>query len=77
MNKGTIGSNAGFIWKIMDNCSNQQRYWSYDQLREATNMADAELYAAIGWLARENKVEFTTDTVTGKENVFLNVCYYF
>lgn len=77
MNKGVIGTNAGVIWRMMDNCSNQQRYWSYNDLRLATGMADAELYAAVGWLARENKVEFEADMSTGEERVFLNVCYYF
>lgn len=72
MNKGIIGTNAGVVWRLMDNCRRQ--YWSYAELKEATELSDMDLCAALGWLARENKVEFSEE---GEGRIFLNVCYFF
>lgn len=60
----------------MDN-SHDQQHWSYKKLQQATELSDEDLYAALGWLARENKIEFRKDTVSGEDRIFLNVCYYF
>ena len=57
MDKYSIGKNAGIIWSIL---SNGQR-WAYDALKEKSGLSDRDLNAAIGWLAREDKIFFETD----------------
>ena len=44
MTKGSIGLNAGAIWNLLSD----GQHWS---------LTDADLWSAIGWLARENKIE--------------------
>lgn len=57
MDKYSIGKNAGIVWSIL---SNGQR-WAYDALKEKSGLSDRDLNAAIGWLAREDKIFFETD----------------
>ncbi len=57
MDKYSIGKDAGIVWSIL---SNGQR-WSYDKLKEKAGLSDRDLNAAIGWLAREDKIFFETD----------------
>lgn len=56
MDKHFIGENAGVLWRLMS--QDTQRRWEFSEVKEATGMNDAELGAAIGWLARENKIQF-------------------
>ena len=43
-----IGSNAGLVWNALDKL-----------VKKATKLrSDKELYAAIGWLAKEGKLHF-------------------
>ncbi len=58
MTKGTIGLNAGAIWNII---ADDQNAISFDSLKEKTDLSDADLWTAIGWLARENKITIRTD----------------
>jgi len=49
----TIGTNAGLIWNAL-NASNGQTGKS---LKKAAKLkSDKDLYSALGWLAREGKV---------------------
>lgn len=66
MNKESIGTNAGIIWCIMNN----HRTWNYAALKEQSGLPDMELCAAIGWLARENKIEF--DNESEEMKIYLN-----
>ena len=36
----------------------RDRRWSYCDLKRASELSDRDLNAAIGWLARENKIDF-------------------
>lgn len=72
MDKRSIGANAGLVWRLLDN----NRRWEYNELKIASGLSDHDLNAAIGWLARENKIEFKTDPETSKEYLFLNVNVY-
>ena len=54
MNKHIIGLNAGIIWRLLSN----QEKWTYNDLKTASGLTDRELNTAIGWLAREGKIEF-------------------
>ena len=55
MDKTTIGVNAGIVWRTIDSSG---RAWKYEELKKETKLSDRDLNAAIGWLARENKIEF-------------------
>ena len=54
MDKHSIGLNAGIIWRILSD--NVQR--TYDELKKESGLSERDLNAAIGWLAREDKIEF-------------------
>jgi|GEM_PF-247196 len=72
MNKKLIGTNAGIIWNLLNN--NQK--WNIADLREASGLTEKEIYTAIGWLARENKIEIEK-THKGDEKYYLVIEYYF
>jgi len=55
--KEKIGSDAGAVWKELDG----QGPKSVKELKKATKLTDKEIYAAIGWLAREEKLAFHED----------------
>ncbi len=57
MDKYTIGKNAGIVWNTL----NDGKRWAYEDLKKATELSDRDLNAAIGWLAREDKILFETD----------------
>jgi len=50
---GKIGTDAGKVWKAL------QTYGECDvsQLTRFTNLSVYDVYAALGWLARENKIQ--------------------
>lgn len=52
--KEKIGNDAGLIWKMLD----AQGIKSLKELKKAAKLTDKEIYAAIGWLAREEKLIF-------------------
>jgi len=52
--KEKIGNDAGLVWKVLD----AQGVKSVKELKKATKLIDKEIYAAIGWLAREEKLVF-------------------
>ena len=51
MNIDTIGTNAGSVW----NALNEADALGLKQIKKITKLKDKELYAALGWLAREGK----------------------
>lgn len=54
MNTETIGQNAGLVWEAL----NLDEALGTKQLKKMTKLKDKELYAALGWLAREGKINF-------------------
>ena len=52
MNTENIGTWAGFIW----NALNEVETLGFKQVKKATKLKEKELYAAMGWLAREGKL---------------------
>ena len=68
MNKYQIGTNAGVVWRLL----NDNSRWSYCELKKASGLADRDLNAAIGWLARENKIDFDCESPE-RECYFLSV----
>jgi urease accessory protein UreE len=65
MNNETIGTNAGLVW----NALNEGNAMSLKQLKKATKLKDKEVFAALGWLAREDKVSIAVDAADEKEFV--------
>ena len=48
-----IGTNAGRVWKTID-------IWGeieFNSIKRLTDVTDEEVYSALGWLAREHKVD--------------------
>ncbi|MFI3239388.1 MAG: winged helix-turn-helix domain-containing protein [Bacteroidales bacterium] len=62
MNVEMIGSWAGLVWAALDVAKTLE----IKQLRTVTKLKEKEVYVALGWLAREDKV---TITVEGKETL--------
>jgi hypothetical protein len=63
MNVDSIGVNAGTVWVAL----NEARALTIKQLRKETKLKDKEVFAAIGWLAREGKVNIEPDAKDEKE----------
>jgi len=55
--KEKIGGDAGIIWQVLDAHGTK----SVKELKKVTKFNDKEIYAAIGWLAREEKLIFHQD----------------
>ncbi|MDF9830452.1 winged helix-turn-helix domain-containing protein [Parabacteroides sp. PF5-6] len=53
MTKGSIGFNAGKVLILIED----NTCLSFETLKQETQLPDADLWTAIGWLARENKIE--------------------
>jgi len=49
-----IGENAGVIWREL-NAKGEQ---NISALKRSTGLDDKNLYLALGWLAKENKIGF-------------------
>ncbi|MDR2496199.1 MAG: winged helix-turn-helix domain-containing protein [Tannerellaceae bacterium] len=50
-----IGTNAGLVWKSLNDGGKQ----SVKELKKATKIkTEKDVYAALGWLAKEGKVAF-------------------
>ena len=50
-----IGTNAGLVWQALDKLGKMDT----KALKKATKLrTDKELYAALGWLAKEGKLHF-------------------
>ncbi len=63
MNTDTIGLNAGSVWAAL----NEAQALDTKQLKKNAKLKnDKELFAALGWLAREGKVTFAPSE-DGKE----------
>lgn len=64
MNTETIGVYAGQVWQVL----NDAVAMGTKQLKKAAKLkTDKELFAAIGWLARENKITIQVSDEDEKE----------
>lgn len=52
--KDKIGTNAGIVWKYLDTTGAS----SLKDVKKSCKLTDKDLYAALGWLAREGKIAF-------------------
>ena len=65
MNKDVIGLNAGKVWEALSAADAM----GVKQLKKVTKLKDKELFAALGWLAREDKIAIATDDKDEKESI--------
>lgn len=63
MNVEVIGNNAGLVWQALSAADAM----GVKQLKKVTKLKDKEVFAALGWLAREGKVTINTDSEDDKE----------
>lgn len=63
MNVEEIGNNAGTVWQALSTADAM----GLKQLKKVTKLKDKEVFAAIGWLAREGKINIATDDEDPKE----------
>ena len=54
MLKNDIGINAGIIWKLLS----EKGLLTIREIGEFTNFKDSMICYALGWLSRENKINF-------------------
>ena len=70
MDKHIIGENAGKLWRLLS--TDVHRKWTLQEVKDATGFNDLEAASAIGWLAREDKIQFELEHHSTKDkNVFL------
>lgn len=78
MDKHIIGENAGRVWRLLS--SDDQRRWEYSEIKDILGLNDAELGSAIGWLAREDKIQFELEHHNSKDEkayLYLMLNVYF
>lgn len=68
MDREEIGLNAGLVW----NALNESEGLTLKGLKKVTKLKDKQLYAALGWLSREDKV--TIEEVKG--DLLVNLIKY-
>ncbi|WP_349934135.1 winged helix-turn-helix domain-containing protein [Bacteroides finegoldii] len=78
MDKHIIGENAGILWCLLN--TDAQKRWEYSEIKNITGFDDSELGSAIGWLAREDKIQFELEHHQSKDKsahiyLMLNVYY--
>ena len=70
MDKHIIGENAGQLWRLLS--TDVHRKWTLQEVKDATGFNDLEAASAIGWHAREDKIQFELEHHSTKDkNVFL------
>lgn len=57
MNVDNIGLWAGMIWNVLD----IEGTLSVKKIKKATKLKDKEIFAALGWLSREGKINLAED----------------
>ena len=73
MDKHIIGENAGTLWQLLNE---DNRKWELTEIKEATGFDDMELASAIGWLDREDKIQFELNKTGGKAYIYLMLNVY-
>ena len=63
MEINNIGNNAGVIWNVL----NANGKMTETKLKKESALGSAEFYSALGWLAREGKLNVVVETRCGKD----------
>ena len=69
MEINNIGANAGLIW----NALNANGKMTESKLKKESGLGSAEFYTALGWLAREGKLNVIVETRCGKDCEYLTL----
>ena len=69
MEQSLIGKNAGIVYKLLQGKSNVE----VAKLKKESKLTDSEMWAAIGWLSREDKLECTTEKKARKTFVYYSL----
>ena len=69
MEINNIGINAGILW----NALNTNGKMTETKLKKESGLASADFYTALGWLAREGKLNVGVETRCGKECEYLSL----
>jgi len=59
-----IGNNAGKVWNTL----NQYGKIDIEKIGDLTNLKNPDVYSAIGWLARENKILGIKSKIKSRES---------
>lgn len=73
MNIQSIGESAGIVWRVLHG---DNRKWEYQELKKATGLRDRELNSAIGWLAREGKIQFDDSQNKDQQSLYIELSLY-
>ena len=65
MNVEAIGTNAGAVWQALSTAD----ALGVKQIKKIAKLKDKELFAALGWLAREGKINIDSDPEDEKERI--------
>lgn len=67
-----LGEWAGIVWRLL---SRENREMTFEEVMKNTGLSERQLAGAIGWLAREDKIEFnmSQDDKPANLRVMLNV----
>ena len=63
MEINNIGNNAGILWNVL----NANGKMTETKLKKESGLGSAEFYTALGWLAREGKLNVVVETRCGKD----------
>lgn len=63
MNVEAIGTNAGAVWQALTTAD----ALGVKQIKKIAKLKDKEVFAALGWLAREGKINIDSDPEDEKE----------
>ena len=72
MSNETIGTHAGVVWRTL---YGNDKEMSLETLVRTTGLRLIEVVAAVGWLARENKILIKEDE-EGYSFAVYKECYY-
>lgn len=67
MNAEAIGTWAGLVWTALNG---KDAVVGLKQLKKETKLKDKEVFAAIGWLAREGKIDVQVNPEDAKDLLF-------
>lgn len=71
MDKGKIGLNSGILWNLLTS----EEQICADELQKQSGLTSLEFWAAIGWLARENKIDIIEERI--RYTICHGSCFYF
>ena len=73
MDKRIVGVNAGNVWHVLS----EVKRISIPELARKLNLSVESTALAVGWLARENKIEFATNPDDASDLFFVELNVYF